>query len=289
MTQNHDPGSEELISEFIERERAPHREPRVRVTGLLVQSSTITSVNANSGLPRGESISTAAQRTSDAEHIDETSYRDNRRSFQINGRIALDMLDSGEVMEVKASSTLEKPARMQLLYYLWYLDRILDIQRDGVLAYPAERTREEVSLTEDNAAAVEETIRGIIDVVESDSPPTLDKTILLRFLFVPRHLLALIMTKPNHHVFTDGELSRSEDTHSESTPSMGRWNTYRSKVSTRCICTGRSISIPEHSACSTITEFLRTCSDGRTITKGHISRNGAISRETPSSKAGTRV
>ncbi|ACM58849.1 CRISPR-associated protein Cas4 (plasmid) [Halorubrum lacusprofundi ATCC 49239] len=174
MTQNHDPGSEELISEFIERERAPHREPRVRVTGLLVQYYHVCKRELWF-TSRGIDIDRSAANIRRGTHIDETSYRDNRRSFQINGRIALDMLDSGEVMEVKASSTLEKPARMQLLYYLWYLDRILDIQRDGVLAYPAERTREEVSLTEDNAAAVEETIRGIIDVVESDSPPTLDK------------------------------------------------------------------------------------------------------------------
>jgi len=126
-------------------------------------------------MSRGIDINRGAANIRRGTHIDETSYRDKRRSFQINGRIALDILDSGEVMEVKASSSLEKPARMQLLYYLWYLDRILDIQRDGVLAYPAERKREEVSLTEDNATAVEETIRGIINVVESNTPPELDK------------------------------------------------------------------------------------------------------------------
>jgi len=36
-------------------------------------------------------------------------------------------------MEVKVSSALEKPARMQLLFYLWYLREIYDIQKDGVL------------------------------------------------------------------------------------------------------------------------------------------------------------
>ena len=163
-----------LISEFIERERAPHREPRVRVTGLLVQYYHVCKRELWFA-SRGIDIDRGAANIRHGTHIDETSYRDKRRSFQINGRIALDMLDSGEVMEVKASSTLEKPARMQLLYYLWYLDRILDIQREGVLAYPAERKREEVSLTDENATAVEETIRGIIDVVESDTPPELEK------------------------------------------------------------------------------------------------------------------
>jgi len=106
MTQNHDPGSEELISEFIERERAPHREPRVRVTGLLVQYYHVCKRELWF-TSRGIDIDRSAANIRRGTHIDETSYRDNRRSFQINGRIALDMLDSGEVMEVKASSTLE--------------------------------------------------------------------------------------------------------------------------------------------------------------------------------------
>jgi len=166
--------TDNLIEELIERERAPHREPRVRVTGLLVQYYHVCKRELWF-TSRGIDIDRGAANIRRGTHIDENSYRDKCRSFQINGRIALDMLDSGEVMEVKASSTLEKPARMQLLYYLWYLDRILDIQRDGVLAYPAERKREEVSLTEENATTVEDTIRGIIEVVESDTPPKLDK------------------------------------------------------------------------------------------------------------------
>ena len=165
---------DDRIEELIERERSPHRKPQVRITGLMVQYYHVCKRELWF-MSRGIDIDRGAANIRRGTHIDETSYRDKRRSFQINGRIALDMLDSGEVMEVKASSSLEKPARMQLFYYLWYLDRILDIQRDGVLAYPAERKREEVSLTEDNATAVEETIRGIINVVESNTPPELDK------------------------------------------------------------------------------------------------------------------
>lgn len=108
-------------------------------------------------------------------HVDETSYDDRRRSYQINGRIQLDLLDSGDVMEVKVSSTLEKPARMQLLYYLWYLDEVLDIEKDGVLAYPQERKRETVELDQAARTEVEDTVRGIIEVVERDAPPELQK------------------------------------------------------------------------------------------------------------------
>jgi CRISPR-associated exonuclease Cas4 len=165
---------DDLIQEFIEREQSPHRDPLVRVTGLMVQYYHVCKRELWFS-SRGIDIDRDAANIRRGTHIDETSYRDKRKSFQINGRIALDVLDSGEVMEVKASSTLETPARMQLLYYLWYLDRILDIERDGVLAYPAERKREDVTLTEENAAAVEETIRGIVEVVEADAPPELEK------------------------------------------------------------------------------------------------------------------
>jgi CRISPR-associated exonuclease Cas4 len=169
-----DGNGDDLIQEFIEREQSPHRDPLVRVTGLMVQYYHVCKRELWFS-SRGIDIDRGAANIRRGTHIDETSYRDKRKSFQINGRIALDVLDSGEVMEVKASSALETPARMQLLYYLWYLDRILDVERDGVLAYPAERKREEVMLTDENTAAVEDTIRGIVAVVEADAPPALEK------------------------------------------------------------------------------------------------------------------
>ena len=108
-------------------------------------------------------------------HIDETSYEDSRRSFMIANRIQLDILDSGDVMEVKVSSKLEKPARMQLLFYLWFLEKIYGIEKKGVLAYPAERKRESVTLDEAATEEIEETIRGIIETVNSETPPKLSK------------------------------------------------------------------------------------------------------------------
>ena len=165
---------DDLIEEFIEREQSPHRDPLVRITGLMVQYYHVCKRELWFS-SRGIDIDRGTANIRRGTHIDETSYRDKRESFQINDRIALDVLDSGEVMEVKASSALETPARMQLLYYLWYLDRILDVERDGVLAYPAERKRESVTLTDENVATIEETIRGIVEIVEADAPPALEK------------------------------------------------------------------------------------------------------------------
>jgi len=67
-------------------------------------------------------------------HVDETSYSDARSlRFMIDNRIQIDVLDSGDIMEVKVSSALEKPARMNAtaLLSMVYLREIYDIQKDG--------------------------------------------------------------------------------------------------------------------------------------------------------------
>jgi len=162
------------VAEYVAAERDPARDPRTRITGLMVQyyhacrrelwfmSRDIDIDRETTNIQRGT-------------HVDETSYQDSRKSFQIDGRIQLDVLDSGDIMEVKVSSALEKPARMQLLFYLWYLREIHDIDKDGVLAYPTERKRERVELNSETTAQVEETVEGILDTVAADTPPTLEK------------------------------------------------------------------------------------------------------------------
>ena len=165
---------DDVLDRYLAAERDPYREPRVRITGLMVQYYHVCERELWF-MSRGLDINRETTNIQRGTHVDETSYDDRRRSYQINGRIQLDLLDSGDVMEVKVSSTLEKPARLQLLYYLWYLDEVLDIEKDGVLAYPKERKREQVELDDEARAEVEDTVRGIITVVERDAPPELEK------------------------------------------------------------------------------------------------------------------
>lgn len=166
--------NEDRVKEYIKAERQPHREPDVRITGLMMQYLH-TCERELWFMSRGIDIDREAANIRRGTRVDETSYRDQRDSFQVDGRIQLDVLDDGRVMEVKASSALETPARMQLLYYLWYLDRIHDIRRDGVLAYPKERKRESVTLDAEATDRVEESVQRIIEVVKSASPPPLEK------------------------------------------------------------------------------------------------------------------
>jgi CRISPR-associated exonuclease Cas4 len=162
------------IDEYIAAERDPHREPEIRITGLMVQYYHVCRRELWF-MSRGVDINREATNIQRGTHVDETSYEGRRHSYQINDRLQLDLLDSGDVMEVKVSSALEKPARMQLLYYLWYLKEVLDIERDGILSYPRERKREQVELDAKGYEEVEATIRGIIETVEQDSPPELKK------------------------------------------------------------------------------------------------------------------
>lgn len=105
--------------------------------------------------------------------VDETAY--GGRESKHLGMIAIDLLEDGRVVEVKPSSALVEPARMQLAYYLWYLDRVADVQREGVLAHPRERRRESVVLTDELEARVEDAIRGIHTVVTSETPPPAER------------------------------------------------------------------------------------------------------------------
>lgn len=103
--------------------------------------------------------------------VDESAYGGRGEENLRLGMISIDLLEDGRVVEVKPSSALLEPARMQLSYYLWYLDRVAGVERDGVLAHPTERQRESVELTANRRAKVEAAIRGIHDVVSRESPP----------------------------------------------------------------------------------------------------------------------
>jgi CRISPR-associated exonuclease Cas4 len=107
-------------------------------------------------------------------YVDEHSYEESTQAVHY-GPIAPDLLDDGRIVEVKPSSTMAEASKMQLAYYLWYLKHVCGDEREGVLAYPTERTRESVTLTPELETKIEAAIRGIYEVVESDTAPVLEK------------------------------------------------------------------------------------------------------------------
>lgn len=163
-----------VVAQYIRDERRPEREPETRITGLMVQYYHVCERELWF-MSRGIDINRETTNIQRGTHVDETSYQEARSSFMIDNRIQLDVLDSGDIMEVKVSSALEKPARMQLSFYLWYLREIHGVDKDGVLAYPTERKRESVVLDDSATREVESTITGILEIVSKEEPPELEK------------------------------------------------------------------------------------------------------------------
>ena len=106
--------------------------------------------------------------------IHEESYGRLRRSVLVDGCIALDVVDSREgltVFEVKKSSRLTEPARMQTYYYLWYLKHKKGVEAKAVLKYPAEKREEFLELTPEIEFRIERIVEEIPKVLSLPKPP----------------------------------------------------------------------------------------------------------------------
>jgi len=100
------------------------------------------------------------------------SYQDKcRKDVLIDGLLRLDFTDAGAVHEVKKSQGGQHATLFQLLYYLYYLKHEKGIETMGVIDYPKQRRREEVTLTPDLEAEVERVIEGVRATRERPTPP----------------------------------------------------------------------------------------------------------------------
>jgi len=107
--------------------------------------------------------------------IQDESYKRKTKHVIIDGTIAIDILeDENTIYEVKKSSALEKPAKMQLKYYLWYLKRKKGVEMGGVLVYPEEKKREEIQLTKEDEEEIEHVVEEIKEIITRPVPPEED-------------------------------------------------------------------------------------------------------------------
>lgn len=108
--------------------------------------------------------------------IQDSSFSsENTRNVLIDGTIAVDIIEGRDrIYEVKKSSTLRKPAVMQLKYYLWYLRKNKDVEMIGELKIPEEKKTEIIELTKDDEEEIKEVVEEIRDIITSDEPPEAD-------------------------------------------------------------------------------------------------------------------
>lgn len=140
-----------------------------KVTGISIQYSEVCKRELWFYL-NGVDIDRENKYVSVGSSVDEQSYKKESETIIIDNMIAPDFLQNGKIVEVKPTSG-NSAAKSQLLYYLWFLDRYYDVQKDGVLAYPTERKRETVTLDESNREKVVQLIETVWEVFNMDSPP----------------------------------------------------------------------------------------------------------------------
>lgn len=108
--------------------------------------------------------------------LHQQSYREQtRRELLIDNLIKVDLLEKqGKLLEVKYSRKLKEAARLQVLYYLYYLHRRGMTNLEGELRFPKERRREIVSLDQKGIRAVEKALKEIAKINALDSPPKVE-------------------------------------------------------------------------------------------------------------------
>lgn len=162
--------SSDPVDEFLEAARDESKELPFRLSGVMFQYYVVCERELWF-LSRDVEIERNNPAVVRGTNVDDTAYADKRRDLRVDGIIALDVLDSGEVLEVKPSSAMVEPARLQLLFYLWYLDEVIGVEKTGVLAHPTEKRRTSVELTHETRVEVESAVRGISEIVSAESPP----------------------------------------------------------------------------------------------------------------------
>lgn len=78
------------------------------------------------------------------------------------------------VVEVKKSSSFEKSAAMQLLFYLWQLQES-GVEAKGELRFPEEKKRMTVELNDGKISELQHAVQDIRRIIDSSKPPAAKK------------------------------------------------------------------------------------------------------------------
>ncbi|WP_085829428.1 CRISPR-associated protein Cas4 [Clostridium massiliodielmoense] len=124
---------------------------------------------------KGISMEDENDRVMSGKIIHEYSYnRKKNKEVLIDNILRLDILDKEYVREVKITSKMPLPDKMQLMYYLFYLKQI-GINKKGSINYVKEKTVEEIELTLDMEEQIKTTLIDIDRIINCDKPPKLKK------------------------------------------------------------------------------------------------------------------
>lgn len=121
---------------------------------------------------KGISMESQSDRVMQGTVVHEYSYKnkESKKEKLIDNMIKIDIMDKDKISEVKITSKMEASDRMQLLYYLYYLEK-MGIKKKGTLNYVKERKVKEVELTEEDRILIEKILLDIKDILSLNYPP----------------------------------------------------------------------------------------------------------------------
>lgn len=105
--------------------------------------------------------------------LHENSYK-KENEVLIDNLINVDFIKNKnpiEIHEVKKTQSMKKSHEFQLLYYIYYLKREKNLEDViGYLNYPTNRKTIKIELTEDKEKELEDILKDIDNIIESDIP-----------------------------------------------------------------------------------------------------------------------
>lgn len=123
---------------------------------------------------KGIAMEDTSDRVLSGKIVHEDSYQRKKKEVLIDEILKLDILEKDYVREVKISSRLKEPDRMQLYYYLFYLKQ-LGIDKKGSINYVKEKKIEEIELTAEIEEKVIDALKDIKRITCNTKPPKIEK------------------------------------------------------------------------------------------------------------------
>jgi len=103
--------------------------------------------------------------------IHDSYYERDQKDVTI-GPVAFDVIrknDEIEIREVKKSGSFEKAHEYQLLYYIYYLNK-LGIKAKGILSYPKQRKTIKVKMDSEKEKEIEKILSEIEEITKGKMP-----------------------------------------------------------------------------------------------------------------------
>lgn len=107
--------------------------------------------------------------------LHENSYKEyEKKEILFDQILKIDILDRGQIHEVKMSNRMNHATIMQLAYYLYYLKQF-GIHKSGTINYPLQKQVIQIQLTPELEREVIDSLKGIKEILNLPKPPPPEK------------------------------------------------------------------------------------------------------------------